>query len=63
MAEEKKEATAVPGDGVVESKRAERGGISRRGLFIGVGSTVALLGLGGLRYADRKSTRLNSSHT
>ena len=51
MAEEKKEAAAVPGDGAVESKRAERGGISRRGLFIGVGSTVALLGLGGLRYA------------
>ena len=51
MAEEKKEATAVPGDGAVEPKRTERGGISRRGLFIGVGSTV-----------DRKSTRLNSSH-
>ena len=28
MAEEKKEATAVPGDGAAEPKRAERGGIS-----------------------------------
>ena len=41
--EEKKDAA--------EAKRAPRGGITRRGLFIGVGSTVALLGLGGLRYA------------
>ena len=34
MAEEKKEAAAAPGDGAVEPKRTERGGISRRGLFI-----------------------------
>ncbi|MEC4295929.1 4Fe-4S dicluster domain-containing protein [Adlercreutzia shanghongiae] len=34
-----------------EPKRTGAGSISRRGLFIGVGSTVALLGLGGLRYA------------
>ncbi|WP_296012158.1 4Fe-4S dicluster domain-containing protein [uncultured Adlercreutzia sp.] len=34
-----------------EAKRAGKGGITRRGLFIGVGSTVALMGLGALRYA------------
>ena len=42
MAQEEKKDAA-------EAKRAPRGGITRRGLFIGVGSTVALLGLGGLR--------------
>lgn len=44
-------AAGVEGTEGAEPKRAERGGISRRGLFIGVGSTVALLGLGSLRYA------------
>ena len=44
MAQEEKKDAA-------EAKREPRGGITRRGLFIGVGSTVALLGLGGLRYA------------
>ena len=44
MAQEEKKDEA-------EVKRAPRGGITRRGLFIGVGSTAALLGLGALRYA------------
>ena len=44
MAQEEKKDAA-------EAKRAPRGGITRRGLFIGVGSTAALLGLGALRYA------------
>ena len=44
MAQEEKKDAA-------EAKREPRGGITRRGLFIGVGSPVALLGLGGLRYA------------
>ena len=39
MAQEEKKDAA-------EAKRAPRGGITRRGLFIGVGSTAALLGLG-----------------
>lgn len=65
MTEEKKEAPTSASAGAAgaqvaptlesvdaaEAKRAPRGGITRRGLFIGVGSTVALLGLGGLRYA------------
>ncbi|MFR5091293.1 MAG: hypothetical protein ACLTDR_04050 [Adlercreutzia equolifaciens] len=44
MAQEEKKDAA-------EAKREPRGGTQRRRLFIGVGSTVALLGLGGLRYA------------
>lgn len=44
MAQEEKKDEA-------EAKREARGGITRRGLFIGVGSTAALLGLGALRYA------------
>lgn len=53
MAEEKKEASSPTLESVDAdaAKREPRGGITRRGLFIGVGSTVALLGLGGLRYA------------
>lgn len=42
---------AADAETAAEPKRAGVGNISRRGLFIGVGSTVALLGLGGLRYA------------
>ena len=34
-----------------EAQRPRTGGITRRGLFIGAGSTAVLLGLGGLRYA------------
>ena len=44
MAQEEKKDEA-------EAKRAPRGGITRRGLFIGVGSTAALLGSG--RFALR----------
>ncbi|MCI8468270.1 MAG: 4Fe-4S dicluster domain-containing protein [Eggerthellaceae bacterium] len=47
------EERTAPADEAAEpsEKRPGQGGISRRGLFIGVGSTVALLGLGALRYA------------
>ena len=48
MEEERREATAGEEPA---AKRPQKGGISRRSLFIGVGSTVALMGLGGLRYA------------
>ncbi len=45
------ERTGTAPDAEPSGKRAARPGISRRSLFIGVGSTVALMGLGGLRYA------------
>lgn len=45
MADEEK---AVFGD--VQPKVGGKGNITRRGLFIGVGSTAVLLGLGGARY-------------
>ena len=38
-----KNGTRAPDQDAAEAKRAPRGGITRRGLFIGVGSTAALL--------------------
>ena len=51
MTEEKKEVPTPAGADAAEAKREARGGITRRGLFIGVGSTAAL------KSRDRKASR------
>ena len=61
MKEEKKVEPTMESVDAAEAKREPKGGITRRGLFIGVGSTVALL------YADElsleRSERLETLET